>query len=219
MSGLRAGWVLPALIVLALALLAFVVYTVAGFGDEGDEQVVGEGRDDARERALEEKRRKLKQVLASKRPPRRVDERRPHAPGRPPPDADEPASLTPRQRVALKSALDSFYSPADLADALRDRTAPEYAREVNRKYQELVLSETIGDAQGSIPVTPDVRQAINRLNLVAGYSMNMLHTMRPEGMEHLQQEMMDRINNSFGKRFAQLNQDYPFLNVQTVDGL
>jgi hypothetical protein len=49
--------------------------------------------------------------------------------------------------------------------------------------------------------------------------MNMLHTMRPEGMEHLQQEMMDRINNSFGKRFAQLNQDYPFLNVQTVDGL
>jgi hypothetical protein len=218
MSGRRTGWVVPVLIAVVVVLAAFVVYAVVGTdGEEAVEEAAAE-RDAERERALDEKRRKLQQVLATKRPPRRIEDR-PGAPYRQQRDEDQPAQLTPRQKVALKGALDKFYSPQDLAQALRDRTAPRYAREVNQKYQELVVSETIDDAQGSVPITPDVRLVIKRLNVVAGYAMNMLHTMRPEGHEDLQQQMMDRINNSFGKRFDQLNQDYPFLDAQTVNSL
>lgn len=216
MGAKRTGWILPVIAALMLGAIAWMVFVIIGSGDEDEPDRSAEA---ALERASEEKRQR-EQVRETKRPLRKGP--------KPPPlvldrreedDADQPASLTPEQRLALRSALDRFYSPGDLADALRNRTAPDYAREVSQKYREIFDGDEIDYGRGTVPMTPEVKQVVGRLGVVKDYVMNMLHTMRPEGQEGLQQQMMDRMNDSFGRRIDMLNADYPFLNVQIVDSL
>jgi hypothetical protein len=219
MSKKRIHFVIPLLGLLLAALIAGVLYAILSAEDHEPEPDAEIGSQSERERALAEQRRRLQQVLTTKRPPRKAAEPRQAVGDRPVSKVGQPVDLTPRQRVALKAALDRFYSPAGLADALRDRSAPDYARGVSHEYQQLRDSETLGDGRGSVPVTPEVDEVIKRMGVVRDYVMNMLHTLRPEGQEHMQQQMMDRMNESIGRRIDHLNSDYPFLDVQKVEEL
>lgn len=216
MSGKGTGWILPAIAVLMLGAIAWMVYMIvgSGAGDEPDRPVEAEPEATPPEPAEREPVRQARRpVRKGPKPPPLVRDREPEDRG------NEPASLTPEQRLALRSALDAFYSPGDLADALRDRTAPDYAREVSQKYRELFDGDEIDYGRGAVPMSPEVKQAVGRMGVVKDYVMNMLHTMRPEGQEDMQQQLMDRMNDSFGRRIDQLNADYPFLNARIVDSL
>jgi hypothetical protein len=216
MSGKGTGWILPAIAVLMLGAIVWMVYMIASSGDEDEPEPPVEAE---QERALPEPDRR-ESARQTRRPLRQGPKPPPLVRDLEEQERDnEPARLTPEQRLALRSALDAFYSPDDLADALRNRTAPDYAREVSEKYRQLFDGEEIDYGRGTVPMTPEVEQAVRRLGVVKDYVMNMLHTMRPEGQGGLQQEMMDRMNDSFGRRIDQLNADYPFLNVQLVDSI
>ena len=217
MSDHKSGWVVPVLAVLLVGAAIGMVVVMAGSDDgEQPERTAADDRREEREKKAEQ----LKKVLETKRPLRKgpkppplVRDPEPEA------DPDEPVKLTPEQRLALKSVLSSFYSPDRLADALRNRTAPDYAREVSQSYREAFESEQIDYGRGSVQVTPEVKEVIKRMGVVKDYVMNMLHTMRPEGQEELQQQMMDRMNDSMGRRIDLLNEDYPFLGIQKVESL
>jgi hypothetical protein len=221
MSKGGSSWVVPALGVVLVGLAAVIVVVVTGGEDEEEpDRSPTEERRTERDEEREKKAEQLKKVLSTK-PPLRKGPKPPPLVRDPEPvgDSDGPVSLTPEQRLALKSALNGFYSPEALADALRNRTAPDHAREVNQKYLELLESKEIDYGRGIVPVTPEVEEVVKRLGVVKDYVMNMLHTMRPEGQEALQQQMMDRMNDSIGRRIDQLDADYPFLGIQKVESL
>jgi hypothetical protein len=226
MGGSRHGWALLAIALALLGASGWMVYQIAFSGDEaaanangepgavasgggGDERPVRQGlpRDPATQ-AGRPVHRVVPRAVAAERD---SDEQEP--------DTEQPVSLTPQQRLALKATLDGFYSADDLAAALRSRTAPDYAREVSHEFFEAYAAEALEIDRGSVPVTPEVKQVLSRMGVVKDYVMNMLHTMRQPGQEALQQKLMDDINGSFGVRIDQLNADYPFLAVQKVESL
>lgn len=221
MSRGAAGWVLPILaIVLIGAAAAMVIVITSSDGEDEPARPAADERRAEKEREIQRKKQQLEKALSTRRPARE----RPGIPAaardrEPSDDGEGTPDLTPAQRLALKSVLDGFYSPGELRDALRNRTAPEYAREVSQRYIEALESKEIDYGRGTVPVTPEVETALRRLGVVKDYVMNMLHTMRPEGSEELQQQMMDRMNDSLGRRIDQLNEDYPFLGVQKVESL
>ena len=221
MSKGGSGWVVPVLAVLLIGAAVGMVIVITGSDEDIEPDAsAAEERRAQRDAEREQKAEQLKKALETKRPQRQA----PEVPEMMKKlglvkDEDEPEPLTPEQRLALKSVLDGFYSPKGLADALRSRTAPDYAREVSQKYREAVEGETIDYGRGSVPVTPEVKEVLDRMGVVKDYVMNMLHTMRPEGQEELQQQMMDRMNDSMGRRIDQLNADYPFLGIQKVESL
>ncbi|MBW2277029.1 MAG: hypothetical protein JRF63_06020 [Deltaproteobacteria bacterium] len=212
---------LPVLGVLLVGSAIAMVVLIVGSDDEGEPvRSSADERRAAREEDREQKAKQLKKVLENKRPLRKGPQPPPLVRDpEPAEDQHEPASLTPQQRLALKSVLAGFYSPDRLADALRNRTAPEYAREVSQSYREAFEGDQIDFGRGVEPVTPEVKEVIKRMGVVKDYVMNMLHTMRPEGQEELQQQMIDRMNDSMGRRIDQLNEDYPFLGIQKVESL
>jgi hypothetical protein len=221
MSKAGSGWVVPVLAALLIGAVVGTVIVLVGSGDEEEPpRSVAEERRNDRDRERERKAQQLKKALETRRPEREAPKGLEMAQklgiikGE-----DQPEPLTREQRLALKSVLDDFYSPRGLADALRNRTAPDYAREVGQKYREAVEREEIDYSRGVVPVTPEVKQVLDRMGVVKDYVMNMLHTMRPEGQEELQQQMMDRMNDSIGRRIDQLNADYPFLGIQKVESL
>lgn len=222
MSKGGSGWVVPVLAVLLVGAAVGVVLVIAGSDDDGDaeESAAEDRRAKEREAERERKARQLKQVLETRRPerekPKGLEVAQKLGIVK---SEDQPDTLTREQRLALKSVLDGFYSPQGLVDALRNRTAPDYAREVSQKYREAVEGNEIDYGRGVVPVTPEVKKVLDRMGVVKDYVMNMLHTMRPEGQEELQQQMMDRMNDSMGRRIDQLNADYPFLGIQKVESL
>lgn len=222
MSRGGTGWVVPVLAVLLVGAAVGMVLVITGSDDEGEseESATADRRAQEKDAERERKARQLKQVLETRRPepkePKGLEMAQQLGVVK---SEDQPEPLTREQRLALKSVLDGFYSPQGLADALRNRTAPDYAREVSQKYRDAVEGNEIDYGRGVVPVTPDVKKVLDRMGVVKDYVMNMLHTMRPEGQEELQQQMIERMNDSMGRRIDQLNADYPFLGIQKVESL
>jgi hypothetical protein len=192
---------------------------------EGDEEERPEGRGtppdgtagvDAKDaRAVKDKARRLKALMEMGRAEALREERERHAPRE---EAGDEAPLSPAQEAAIKETVDRLYDPAAIMEALRGErgSAGEYAREIGESFRDLTASTTLDGPDGPVPVSAEVKMALDRANALRSYTLNLMHAHRPDNLDR-QWEMVRRVNDQFRSRIDTLNELYPFLGVRMVE--
>jgi hypothetical protein len=210
--------VVASAVVLAVAALAgwFLFGSAGTVGALAPEESPA-ARRERRDERREEQAARLRQALEAKRK-RALAWPGESAPAALPiPEDRSPERLTGAEKAALLGAMERFYSPERLRDALANRTAPDLVREMSRSYGETFGAESLGGPADPVPVTPAVREALQRMGLLKDYGMNVLHAQRGEGEGEAQRRMVEKINRSFAERFDGLNAEYPFLGARLLE--
>lgn len=131
----------------------------------------------------------------------------------------EENGLTTREAEVVGKLVSRLYDPEEIAAVLASSdpdASAAFVRGLDEAYQDAMKSDYLEVDGDRVPITPPLRHALQRSNVLRSYSMNLMHAHAPGDLDR-QREMVDRVNKSFSSRMQSLADMYPFMNVPLVE--